>query len=867
MIKTTCWGILFSAGSACLASAQVFAQGQDTSASLLEEIIITAEKRTERLQDASISVSAFTSNTRDEIGILTVQDLTDFTPGLHYSSSLDRITLRGIGRFTNNLASDPGVAVYSDGFFTSSTVEAGKTPMFIDRIEVLRGPQGTLYGRNSIGGAINVISKRPTDLFFGEFRTSAGNYDRHTFEYLASGPITDNIRFLVGGNTIQQDDGYFKNVVEGLPSEGGVRDDQFYTAQLEANFGALDLALKYQRGEWKRHSRSSTRVAPYDTHLGVNGAGQGTALLPGTSLAPSALYNTGVAYVPANALAGLMGPHFGFNQALVPALSEYTATNPGVDNPREFRANTPSSSSLDGSDAYVLDATWNFSSVDLRYLGGYNSYRYQQRSDFDGTDRLAYDYRDPFMGQTVTINPNYIFEYMEAKEWSSHEVNLSSDHSGDFQWLLGLYQYDEEYDQTATVYNPDQAQLRTTCLTINFATCAMAPTMDNPRGEIYHAGTTMHANDSFAYFGQIDWAFTKTLSMTLGLRHTKDSKDATESTRIVRWDPTLNAAANALDITRLLTANNDTSRDLLEEWDASTGTFGLEWAPQNDILTYAKYTRGYKSGGFNSGTIAVDASVDEETIDAYELGLKSTLGDRFRLNVAAFYYDYQDFQNSVLERPSGGGPLETVYINLPKAESLGLEFESTWAATDHLQFLFNYSWLDAKVKEACCFVDASDRAALSPGARPVAGAVIDPRTGTQALDPVSGEPQRAQDLAGNRLPSSPEHKLALNIRYTLDFDPGYLTFSLSDTWRSETNYDLFDRPDSTADEYNQVDFRLLWEDAFDRYTFIASVQNALNQDGFDGMGSEIVSEVANQSGSLTPPRIYNLELQYRFGIR
>jgi iron complex outermembrane receptor protein len=117
------------------------------------------------------------------------------------------MTLRGIGRFTNNLASDPGVAVYSDGFYTASTVEAGKTPIFVERTEVLRGPQGTLYGRNSIGGAINVVSKRPTDKFGAEFRTSFGSYDRQAFEYLLSGPITDNARYLLGGNMVQQEKG------------------------------------------------------------------------------------------------------------------------------------------------------------------------------------------------------------------------------------------------------------------------------------------------------------------------------------------------------------------------------------------------------------------------------------------------------------------------------------------------------------------------------------------------------------------------------------------------------------------------------------------------------------------------------------
>ena len=148
---------------------------------VLEEIVVTAEKRRANLQDVPVAISAFTSETRDLIGITNIQDLTDFTPGLSYASTLDRMSLRGVGRLTNNYGSDPGIATYSDGFYTASNVEAGKAPMFTDRIEVLRGPQGTLYGRNSIGGALNVISKRPTETSQAEVRASAGNYDTQTY--------------------------------------------------------------------------------------------------------------------------------------------------------------------------------------------------------------------------------------------------------------------------------------------------------------------------------------------------------------------------------------------------------------------------------------------------------------------------------------------------------------------------------------------------------------------------------------------------------------------------------------------------------------------------------------------------------------
>ena len=183
----------------------------------IEELVVTAEKRSQSLQDVPVAISAYTSEKRDLLGINTIQDMTNFTPGLEYSSQLDRISLRGVGRLTNVQAADPGVATYSDGVYTSSTVEAGKTPLFVDRVEVLRGPQGTLYGRNSIGGAINVLSKRPTEELYGEVRATVGNYGRTLLEAAVSGPLAPDLQFRLGGNWEKQRDGYYKNIVPGMP--------------------------------------------------------------------------------------------------------------------------------------------------------------------------------------------------------------------------------------------------------------------------------------------------------------------------------------------------------------------------------------------------------------------------------------------------------------------------------------------------------------------------------------------------------------------------------------------------------------------------------------------------------------------------
>ena len=156
--------------------------------------MVTAEKREQNLQTVPIAISAFTGAKRQLIGIDSIQDITNFTPGLEYNSSTDRISLRGVGRLTNVVSADASVANYSDGIYETFAVGAGASTLFVDRVEVLRGPQGTLYGRNSIGGAINIISKRPTKSPYAEIRGTYSNYDHYNIEAAISGPITDDPR-------------------------------------------------------------------------------------------------------------------------------------------------------------------------------------------------------------------------------------------------------------------------------------------------------------------------------------------------------------------------------------------------------------------------------------------------------------------------------------------------------------------------------------------------------------------------------------------------------------------------------------------------------------------------------------------------
>ncbi|MGH8239096.1 MAG: TonB-dependent receptor plug domain-containing protein, partial [Steroidobacteraceae bacterium] len=353
------------------ASAALAQEGTGRSTSVLEEVIVTAQKRSEGLQDVPVAVSAFTSETRDLLGITTIGDLTDFTPGLSYATTLDRMSLRGVGRLTNNYGSDPGIATYSDGFYTASNVEAGKRPIHTERIEVLRGPQGTLYGRNSIGGALNVISKRPTDTWQGEVRAVAGNYDTQIFDGSISGPITDWLRFKASGSSGGQGEGFFRDE-DGGPSEGNVGDDLYAEGQLEFNIGdAVDGWFKYGHTEWNQRRRSARQISAQDISPRYFGGlfpnttfnGPQTAVAPGVAGFPAGVPNVTLATPP------------------------YSTTNPSVRDERLFNTDTPFETNLDHVHIYTLELIWHTGFADVKYVGGYQGYTYQQESDFDNTSR------------------------------------------------------------------------------------------------------------------------------------------------------------------------------------------------------------------------------------------------------------------------------------------------------------------------------------------------------------------------------------------------------------------------------------------------------------------------------------------------
>jgi iron complex outermembrane receptor protein len=854
------------------------------------ELVVTAERREQNIQEVPVAVTAFSAQQRAIEGINTVQDMTNFTPGLTYSSQLDRPVMRGLARNNNIYLSDSAVAVYYDDFFSNSTFLVGRDDMLIDQVEVLLGPQGTLYGRNAVGGLINTISKHPADTFGGEVRADIGNYGYLFTEATVTGPVPgiDGLTFRLSGYDLNQTRGYFKNLVPGAPSEGNVRHDPYGDVQLEYKNSRTDLWL--------------------DTYaVGFNQDRGGPGGLLGIP--------TGGHYDTALATEGQLtfNPNFPYGGGAIPGsvvgMIPGTTDNPALGNIRDFAHAFPTTITLHGAYAVVLHATEHFDGFDAKYIGGYSQYRYALHTSYFNNDNSSItSYQIPlnpisacglgFLGPCgpLTVNPLQIFQYETRTAWWSQELNFTSTTNGPIQWIAGVYRYDETDNNPEYGQEPDQPQLA-------FPSPATAfPSLPNPTRDEFLLDYQDHIQSTAGY-GQVDWKITDTLKLTGGLRYTYDHKTGTEEARFVAFQNVaivtaagpltagnFGSALPALDITPTLISfapqkgvtclptlattgpfAGDFTRCLGDSSSAVTGTAGVEWTPDTDTLVYARYNRGYKAFGLNAGFIGAHAEALPEFVDDFEVGLKKTFNRTLVVDADAFYYNYTNAQIPIgvpiFSAATGVTNTVTEFTNIPKSVSAGFEMTANWNPVEHLNLSLVYGYNYTRISSTCtlvggvatgaCYVDPEDPRAQAVGARPVGGLA-----GTSIVQAVNG----------SELPQAPANKVAFNANYTFVWDPGSLTLSGSYIWKDISYASIFRRAYDSAPAWDQVDLRATWAGNHDRYEVILYVKNVFNSLGYDAAAAAylISAPVGGgpytqaQSYDLTPPRLYGVEVHVKF---
>ena len=611
----------------------------------LPEIVVTARNRGESVQDVPLAISAFSGRDLETHQIATTDQLASVTPNLSFNSSgafagaksAAQVFIRGVGQLDYLPVTDPGVAVYVDGIYMARSVGAAMDLLDVERVEVLRGPQGTLFGRNAVGGAVVLHSRRPDGEARRTVRAEFGSDRMRNATAVLSDRVADG---LFAGLTLayRKRDGYVTRVHDGLD----MGDDDGRAARGTLVWRPSASLEVFALADYSRRRENGAPTVSGGVNDRMAFGAFGNALLPGC-----AAISINPAY-PAEGPPSLPPPGTGAGGA------------PGCYGPDSFageyvaEGTSPAFADLD-SWGGSIDVTWSRpGSARLRSLTGYRALKMETSRDADNTPANILSTQDRLDHAQI-----------------SQEVQLSGLALADrVHWQAGLYLFREEGYQRAAVIVPPGA---------------------------LHSGGD-YENSSWAAFAQVTGEVTEALSLTVGGRYTRDRKgltpdqyaigDASQGSGSV-FNPTWPAAAGVYLSPAGPMRFGDRMlprRDFSLEFGAPTVAAMLSYRLTAGVTAYGGFSNGFKSGGFdtrypappaghqpNSPT-AAPGTFEPETVSSYEVGLKSLwAGGRARVNVALFRADYDDIQ--VIIRES----FNPITLNGGQADMAGAELEAAWS--------------------------------------------------------------------------------------------------------------------------------------------------------------------------------------------
>ena len=635
---------------------------------VLEEITVTAQKREQDLSDVGISITAMSGDQLKELGMNNTTQLDDMVPGLmvtDYGGGVTtQFTIRGSSQLDFSDHHEPPVAVYLDGAYNSYVAGVGFNFFDVERVEVLRGPQGTLFGRNATGGLVHLISKRPTQEKDGYIEITGGEFEQIRTEAAIGGGLSDTVSGRLSF-AYEDDDGYQENTLG-----DDVNDKNNISGRAQLLFEPNDDLSIHING---RYSEDDTNGQGYSIKSGLTDIG-GIPGLPGDGLVSS-----GTAAQQDAFCAGFFGPPF----PLVPGATDcFGYTEPDNDD------NTVSlnQTGFFKREHYGLTGTieWNLD----------NGMKIVSITDWqDFSKRYSED---------TDASPAQLFIFQQRMESTqiSQELQLHGE-TERLKWMTGFYylNIDSDYEVDTLVQN-----------------CCLADLLNEFTLE----------TESYAFFLQGEYALTDEFSFTAGFRWTEDEKDLPGTARCVDagtgapfglpappcdlfFGGTVQVPVDAMGVATRENATTTTSpfsQSRSEgEWSA---VFQLDWRPNDDWLVYGKYTRGNKAGGFNAGAAMIFLpsafEFEGEVLNSYEAGFKATLfNGKARLNSSVFYYDYENFQSFSQQG------LNLIVFNID-AENVGAEIELVANPMEGLEFLFGLSIQDAKQKDLTFGPVTRDRA-------------------------------------------------------------------------------------------------------------------------------------------------------------
>jgi iron complex outermembrane receptor protein len=796
------------------------AQQVTSIASGLEEVVVTAQRREQALQEVPITIQVVGNDLLNDVAAEDMGDLNGFVPGLVISSdspTQPRYAIRGIQTGDFGVGTDSAVGVYVDGVYSARTGSSLLAFNDIERIEVLKGPQGTLFGRNSAAGAISIVTRQPADEFDAFLRLRLGEYDKTRVDGMVNVPLADNLALRVNG-VWNQSDGWVKDAATG--KDIWPEDNWATRATLKWDItDATSATLSWDHDELDQFARPAIGLV---------------ALADGQERTP---YPAD----PATYLDPLKAKVY----------------NDVVDNEESRK--------LDGVTLFIdHDFGWG----DFRSTTAWRTFDTVNREDEDGTNRIALYF------DTANVEDNASW-YQEFR---------FSGQSARFDWVAGASYYSEDADQTSDTHaytdSIDTALLNLATAGV----IAPIPTPDGTlfgftsdvlaanqipatllgwgwREAMFNTGKFTAA----AVFGDVIWHATERMNVTFGLRYTHDEKEFSWFNG-PREAPELDATLAALEAGGFFTmfpippetyqfdlVFDETIRDpetgevisslegqkveLDDSWDDLSPRFVVDYRITDDVMVFGSLAKGYKAGGYNS--VEIGSTFDNEDVWNLEGGVKSLFADLgLVLNASAYYYVYNDKQSIALVSGVSGSGVPQYVVETSDEEAFGIEVEARWQPVDALTLLANVAWIDATYKEK--FVgEGDDRRDLSgePTGEPYFSAAF----GASYVWTLAGY---------GKVDLSAMHAYRGESRCNADSE-------FQGSCQVSPNFEV-------GEATNRTDLRLAWTDENERWGAAAFLTNAFDERYVTGVNNLTRDTFGTPFASISEPRMWGVEAHFNF---
>jgi iron complex outermembrane receptor protein len=740
---------------------------------VLEEITVTAQKREESLQDVPISVANLSGERLDSLfsGGEDILALSARVPGLYAESSngraAPRFYLRGLGNIDFDLAASQPVSVIMDDVVMENVV-LKSFPLFdLKNVEVIRGPQGTLFGRNTTAGIVKFNTVRPSQESSGYIRGSWGTYDTINVEGAVGGSlIEDSLAVRVSGISRSRSD-WITNGFTGQKSMGAY--DEL----------AGRLQLLFTPGD-----RFSALLSYQLRNL------DGTS-----SIFRANVFNTG-------------------SDALNQNYERETVYYDGGDNnPQGY-----------DSQGFTANLQWDFERTTFTSITSYQAADGFSRGDIDGgvvdfsgqaqiPPGITFDPAAPVFGVPTLTFPGTITVPSVTQDGAdtdqlTQEFRLASQQEGRFNWQVGAFYFDSDLEVT----------------TDSFASFGFAP--GSKQDTIIE-----QTNTTWAVFGQAAFDLTDSFTLTAGVRYTEDEKDFQVLQFGQLW---LDLGIPTFIAPPISSDDDQTSYEL-----------SADWAVSENSRLYGRYSTGFRAQTIQGRDVAfleTPSIAEPETIDSFELGYKAELlSNRMRLNMAAFAYEVDDMQLSVI----GGAANVNQVINADKGEAVGFEVDLEWLLTDNLLITGGASWNDTEIKDPTLSTAPCGSGLCTP---------LDP------VDPTDLAGRRVL-LNGNPFPRAPETTYSFTLQYTQPIGTDSELYFFTDwAYTGEINMPLYEAVEFKTDGQFEGGLRFGYRNLDNGWEVAVFGRNITDEDNVLGF-----VDFSNNTGFVNEPRIWGIEFGYEFG--